>query len=216
MGNKAPACIILGGGGHASVLVDALLARAEIVLYGILDADESKWGTSVLGVPILGGDSMLQEIANMGITHFTVGLGSTGQNSSRRELFERGVKHNLDPLVVLHPSSIVAASAKMGEGTQVLAGSVVNSRTAIGQNVIINTRAVVEHDCVIDDHAHIASGACLSGGVQVGEMAFVGAGAVVRQGVNIGSGAVVGAGAAVVSDVDPNTTVVGVPARSRI
>ena len=47
-------------------------------------------------------------------------------------------------------------------------------------------------------------------------MAFVGAGAVVRQGVNIGSGAVVGAGAAVVSDVDPNTTVVGVPARSRI
>ena len=53
----------------------------------------------------------------------------------------------------------------------------------------------------------------LAGGVEVGAGALVGIGARVIPGVAIGEGAVVGAGAVVIDDVEPFTTVVGVPAR---
>jgi len=60
---------------------------------------------------------------------------------------------------------------------------------------------------------HIATGARLTGGVQVDSRAHIGAGAVVRQLIRIGEGAVVAAGAVVIRDVAPHTVVAGVPAR---
>ena len=41
----------------------------------------------------------------------------------------------------------------------------------------------------------------------------IGVGASIKPGVRLGEGAVVGVGAAVVKDVEPGTTVVGVPAK---
>jgi acetyltransferase-like isoleucine patch superfamily enzyme len=66
---------------------------------------------------------------------------------------------------------------------------------------------------VLGDHVILNPGATVTGAVTVGAGAMVGAGAVVRQGATVGEGAVVGAGAVVVDDVEPGTTVVGVPAR---
>ena len=50
--------------------------------------------------------------------------------------------------------------------------------------------------------------------VTIGKGAFIGAGAIILPGVTIGEKAIVGAGAVVNKDVLPDTTVVGIPARS--
>lgn len=206
-------CVILGGGGHARVLIDSLRASGVATPYAVLDRNRSLWGKELLGVPILGGDELLPELVSQGVTCFVVGVGAVGDNQPRRRLFELGVAHGLTPLTVCHPSAVCSPWARIGPGSVVFPLAVVNAGAILGVNVIVNTGAIVEHDCVLGDHVHIATGARLASTVRVGAGAHIGAGATVRQCISIGEGAIVGAGAVVVKDVPPRTVVVGVPAR---
>jgi sugar O-acyltransferase (sialic acid O-acetyltransferase NeuD family) len=206
-------CVILGGGGHAAVLVEALRAAGAAAALAILDADCSRWGQDVLGVPVRGGDDLLPTLHGQGADCFVVGLGATGVGHARRRMFEYGVSCGLEPLTVVHPAAVISPSARMGRGCQVLAGSVVQARAVLGDNVIVNTGAIVEHDCVLGDDVHLATGARLAGGVSVGRGSLVGLGAAVLQGLHVGEDAIVGGGAVVVRDVPDGVVVAGVPAR---
>ena len=206
-------CLILGGGGHARVVIDSMQACGILESAAILDRDPSIWNQEILGVPVLGGDELLGQLAGQGVTSFVVGLGGVGDNRPRRRLFELGLARGLKPITVEHPSAVCSPWASIGAGTVVLPMAVVNAGVSLGDNVIINTGAIVEHDCVVGDHAHVATGSQLCSTVSVGAGAHIGAGATVRQGISIGEGAIVGAGAVVVKDVEPWTVVVGVPAR---
>ncbi|OGX04566.1 MAG: hypothetical protein A3G87_05960 [Omnitrophica bacterium RIFCSPLOWO2_12_FULL_50_11] len=206
-------CVILGGGGHAQVLIDSIQAQDAAVIYGVLDRDSSLWGKEVLGVPIVGDDLLLPEVVSRGVNCFAVGMGSTGDNHARKRLFDLGVAYHLAPLTVIHPRAVCSKWARVGAGSQLMPGSIVNAGATVGMNVIVNTGAIVEHDCVLRDHVHVATGARLASTVEVGPGAHVGAGAVVKQCIVIGEGAVVGAGAVVVEDVSAFTVVAGVPAR---
>ncbi|MGB0383244.1 MAG: acetyltransferase [Ardenticatenaceae bacterium] len=205
--------ISLGAGGHAKVIIEILRMDSRYELVGLLDSKPGLVGKKVLGVPILGDDNLLPELVQQGVNSFVIGLGSTGNNQPRQRLFEFALSHNLEPLTVVHPRAICSVWAKVGHGSQLLPGSIVNGGAVLGENVLINSGAIVEHDCVIANHVHIATGAKLASTVHVGRLAHIGAGATVRQCITIGEGVVVGAGAVVVKDVAPHTVVVGVPAR---
>lgn len=206
-------CVILGGGGHARVVIDSVQAADSASLRGILDSNHDLWGTSCLDVPILGGDELLADLARQGVSLFTVGVGGTADNGPRQRIFELGLLHHLTPLTVIHPTACVSRWAKVGAGCQLLPGAIVNAGAELGVNVLVNSGAVVEHDCRIGDHVHVATGAKLSGAVRVGDRVHVGAGATVRQSITIADGAVVGAGAVVVKNVEAGQVVMGNPAR---
>ena len=199
-------CVILGGGGHASVLIDSMFVGGYTAPCAVLDSNPALWGKDLFGVPILGGDDLLPGLVVQGTSHFVVGLGSAGDNRPRQRLFD------LLPFTVVHPAAIYSRWAILGPGAQVLPTSVVNAGARLGANVIVNTGAVVEHDCVLGDHVHVATGATLASTVRVGTGAHIGAGASVRQCVNVGEWAIVGAGSVVIKDVPSRTIVVGVPA----
>jgi len=205
-------CVVLGGGGHAAVVIDALKSSGAKDRLVVLDPDESKWGMKILDVLVLGDDRMLPELIAMGVSRFIVGLGGTGDNHPRRKLFLKASDLGLAPRTVVHRSAVCSAWVELGAGSVLMPGAVVNAHASLGVNVIVNSGAIVEHDCLVRDHAHIATGASLAASVSVGECAHVGAGAVVRQGVRIGENALIGAGAVVVRDVPAGVTVVGVPA----
>lgn len=203
--------VILGGGGHASLVLAALRMQAMLDVVGFTSPGPPD--AALLDCPFLGTDDVLPELARHAADGFIVGVGSIDATSLRQRLFDLGLAAGLAPVTVTHGAAIVAPTAVLGRGTVVMAGAVVSVRARIGDNCIVNTGAIVGHDSVIADHVHIAVGACLSGGVRVGEGALVGAGATIKQGIQIGAAAVVGLGAAVIRDVPPGSVVAGVPAK---
>jgi sugar O-acyltransferase (sialic acid O-acetyltransferase NeuD family) len=203
----------LGAGGHAKVVLDALRAAGGYDVVGLTDPRRELWGSTLLGVPVLGDDDELARQYDHGVSHAFIGLGGASDTRPRQRLHEFARARGFDVVSVVHPAAVVSPSARIGPAATLLATAVVNAEAEIGENVIVNTGAIVEHDCRLGDHVHVATGARLASGVTVEENAHIGAGATVLQEISIGSGSVVGAGAVVTRDVEPGIVVAGVPAR---
>lgn len=200
--------IIVGGGGHARVACDAArLAGSNLLGY----VDPANEIDGPLDLQWLGDDTYLDTIDPARVKLIN-GIGSTGDASARRGIYERMRTKGFQFPVLIHPSAVVAPSVTLESGVQVMAGAVIQPGTHIGKNTIINTRASIDHDCRIGAHVHIAPGATLAGCVEVCEEAHVGLGACILQGLRIGARTLVGAGAAVTRNASDGRTLVGVPA----
>lgn len=202
--------IVIGGGGHAKVLVSALLLRERSVL-GFVDLNLEL--PPLLGARHLGNDSAVLSHPPDSVD-LVNGVGSINCTKNRRNVYDWFVQKQYRFATVIHPAAAVAPEVQIEDGVQVFAGAVVQAGCRLGTNVVVNTGARVDHDCNIDSHAHVAPGVTICGGVHVGTGAHIGAGATVIQGIRIGAGSVVGAGALVIRDVPQGAKVIGVPAAS--
>lgn len=217
--------IIVGGGGHATVVAEAT-TLSERALIGYLDDSESPaldlWAAAMrsagprwaaVGPKRLG---RLEEapgyLAAAGAKGWGWVLG-IGDLALRRAILHRLAAAPDAGSPVVHPHASVSPTATLGRGVFVGPRAVVHPRARVEAHAIINTGAIIEHDCVVGENAHIAPGAAMGGGVTIGPDALVGIGARIVPTLSIGRGAVVGAGAVVVRDVAPGEVVVGVPAR---
>ncbi len=197
----------MGAGGHARVVMDALLlGSSELVRAAFADDNALLWGTALLGCPVLG--AVDEAVRPGGSFHVAI-----GHNCTRRRLMERLREVGALPFGVVHPSAQVSRFATVGTGSFIAAGAIVAPATEIGDGVIVNHGAVVDHDCRVGDFSHIAPNATLAGGARVGGNVLVGAGARVMMGVSVADDATVGAGAVVLHDVPARAVVAGVPAK---
>lgn len=202
---------VLGAGGHALVVIDALRAMGTTVA-GLVAPEAAQCGASRHGVAVLGTDAYLEKLQPEDLL-LASGVGSVSSTERRALVYEKWCQRGFVFAPIVHPSAHVSPAAELGSGAQVMAGAVVQAGSRVGDNVLINTRACVDHECTLRDHVHVASGAVLCGAVTVRARAHVGAGAVIIQGITIGEHAVVGAGAVVVRDVPDGARAIGVPAR---
>ena len=200
---------LLGGGGHGRVVLDALLSSGLSVA-GVLDPN-LKVGDQVFGVPVMGGDEFLNQVAPKDVL-LVNGLGANPCVLSRKRLFEDMKARGFSFDAVQDPSAVVGAECDLGESSQIMAGAVLQNRVRIGNNAVINTRASIDHDCVVGAHVFVSPGTVLCGVVTVAESAFIGAGAVVLPGIQIGANAIVAAGAVVTKSVSSEWIVAGNPA----
>ncbi len=202
--------IFLAGGGHARVLLNAVKDSGRKIL-GILD-DALAAGSYVNGVPILGGESLLERYPPT-IVQLVNGIGSA---EPRWALYRRFTARGYTFASITDPSAVVAAGTICEPGVQIMAGAVVQPGVRLGANVVVNTRVAVDHDCRVDNDVLIGPGAVLCGGVIVEKCVVIGPGAVVVRGCRLAVGSMVAAGAVVVDDIAAGARVFGVPARPRI
>lgn len=201
--------LLLAAGGHGGVVLDALLTSGTRVA-GIIDPGRPV-GSAVFDTPVLGGDDWLEQ-ASPDDFLLVNGIGANPFNNLRGQLFSKWKQRGFIFLAVKHPTTVVGRETVLSEGSQIMAGTVLQCRAVIADNAVINTRTSVDHDCKIGMHTFIGPGVTLCGDVCIGDNAFIGAGAIVLPGIRIGNNAIIGAGAVVNHDVPCGKLVVGNPA----
>ncbi len=160
-------------------------------------------------------DTFLKEQGDPTEFDFAIAIGNPN-GEIRENLHKILLKEGMKTRNWIHSTAYVDTDAIMGKGNHIHPLAILNPQSKIGDCCIINTRALVEHGCIIGNGVEIGPGATLCGQITIQDYAWIGAGAVVKPNLVIGRGAIVGAGAVVTHDVDPKTTVVGVPARPMV
>lgn len=204
--------LLVGSSRHASVLVDAIERSGEYKITGYLD-DTQKRGVVRRGYPILGG---IEDAAEIFAEHSAGNVVmAIGDNWSRRKiclsLIAKFPKVTFP--VVKHPSAVIAATAEIGRGVAILAGSHVGPGSRIGDFCIINTGSSVDHDCTMHNFSSVAPGVFMGGLVQIGECSAIGVGASISDRISVGKHVVIGTGSAVVRDIPDLVVAYGNPAR---
>lgn len=202
--------IVIGGGGHAKVLISILKRLEQYEIAGYTDLNDR--GT-ILGVRYLGTDAALDEFFRQGIRKAVMGVGQIKNYQLRQKIAQNAKEIGFEFPPICAPSAIINEDVQLAEGVVVMDGAVINSGTVVGAFSIINTNSSVDHDCKIDEFVHIAPGVTLSGEVHVQRFTLVGTGAAVIQGITIGEGCVIGAGSAIMRNCEPNGLYIGSPAR---
>jgi sugar O-acyltransferase (sialic acid O-acetyltransferase NeuD family) len=194
--------VLIGVGADAKAVI-AAATRAGLQVRAAFDDQKSRFGNSILGVPIVG---PLCEAGHAGLPGV---LGVTDPLERKRavELLDISWETIVHPQAFVHPSSV------LGPGTVILEGAVVQPNVTIGRHVLIGANATVSHDCIIQDFACLGPGVDLAGTVRVGEGACFQVGSLVMPNIRIGKWATIGPRSAVIRDVPDRIAVDGTPAR---
>jgi len=199
--------VLVGAGGHCKAVID-VAESAGCSIFGILDM---KADGDVLGYPVIGTDERIAELAASHLFHITVGQIKSA--AIRKKLFEQLLNAGASVATIISSSAQISSHSKIGDGTTVMHGALVNAAVTIGENCIINNKALIEHDSIVGNHTHISTGAIINGGCVIGSGVFIGSGSVIANGVTIADDCVIGAGAVVVKSITERGTYVGSPAK---
>ena len=84
-----------------------------------------------------------------------------GNNKIRKRIAEE-VLNSKRFISTFSPNSICHSSSIIGEGTQVMAGAVIQMGTNVGSHSVINTSASIDHDCKIGKNCMIGAGSVVT------------------------------------------------------
>ena len=203
MKTKNKPVILIGSGGHAGVLVEILEAN-RIKTLGIVDPNK-RTGEKYFGLEVIGNDSIIRQHSPKEI-YLVNGLGSLPGVNTRWEISEKFRSLEYKFLSLIHPNASVSRDVKIGEGVQIMNGSIIQHGVTIGKDCILNTGIIVDHNCSIGNYGHLAPGCVLSGGVSIGERVHIGTGSSIIQNIEIGNNVIIAAGSIIHKNINSETT----------
>lgn len=184
--------LLIGCGGHARSLIDVIEAAGQWRIHGLIGLPEQV-GSTVLGYPVLGTDADLQTL-HQDSPAALLAVGQLPHAAPRRRLAGLLDRFGFTSPVLVSPHAVVSRHARLGAGTVVGHGVIVNAGASVGEHCILNSRALIEHDVQLGDHCHVSTGALLNGGACVGSGSFIGSGAMLREGLQLPEDTVISAG----------------------
>ena len=202
---------IAGAGGFGREVAQMVSGSKFFSIEGFLDEDPALWGESVDGVPVLGGDDVLESFEPKGGDYGVVPC--IGNSEIRSRIYDGATRLGYELPSIVHSRAYMAAGIQVGPATIVYPGVVAMTGCSLGCGVLVNAGVTLGHDVQVGDFSNIGPGASIAGRVVLGNGVLIGIGSTILETCAIGTDARIGAGATVISDVPSGATVVGVPAR---
>ncbi len=204
--------VLVGSSGHARSVAEVVEREARYRIVGLVDSFRRP-GETAFGYDLIGTEHDLRAFCReRAIGGLLVAIGDNWQRH-RMVLRLRDLIPGVTFVRSTHPSAVIGRDVQIGEGTVLMAGTLVNADCRIGEFCFLNTRSSLDHDSVLGDFASLGPGVTTGGKVRVGAFSAIGVGATVSDARAVGEHALVGAGAVVVRDIPPRTVAYGVPAR---
>jgi UDP-perosamine 4-acetyltransferase len=198
--------VIFGAGGHAKVVIETCIGTP---FRPVACLGASRW-TSLVGVPVESEDAA-EQWRDRGARFAFVAIGN---NEVRERVAARVTGLGFELATIVSPHAWVSPSVKLGPGTVVMAGAIIQVEASIGACGIVNTGASIDHECMLGRAVHAAPHSTLCGNVVAGNRVWIGAGSTIIEGRKLADDVFVAAGATVVYDMPvPSTRCGGVPAR---
>lgn len=196
------ALIIIGAGGHASVLLDILLSQGQKVI-AYISPEPAHNKRLFEGLIHLPNDRDINKYTSSEVL-LVNGIGHMPKSELRSVIYNNFVKNGYQFTSVIAKSAIVSKYALIAKDAQVLTGAIIHAGASIGTNSIVNTSVIVEHDSEIRDHVHLAPNVTVCGNSVVGSKCFIGASATIIQDIVIGQQSVLGAGVTILQSINHN------------
>jgi sugar O-acyltransferase (sialic acid O-acetyltransferase NeuD family) len=203
--------IIVGSGGHARSVIDAVLMTNQLPILGVLDiCTETHKEEKVLGIPVIGNLKHLEKISPNDVVLFL----AIGNNSTRRWASVVCSSYGFKSINIVHPLAYISKFASLGHGNFIGAFANIGAGARIGNYCIVNTLANIEHEVNSGNFCQFGPASTICGRTSVGDDVFVGAGATIIDRLFISSRVIVGAGAVVTKSIaQSGNKYIGVPAR---
>ncbi|MCG8412150.1 MAG: acetyltransferase [Bacteroidales bacterium] len=200
--------IIIGSGAVAAELTsfieDTEMGQVQdIQIKGYLDYDENiekYWKRYNLQKPVLA-DIDSYEIQDN--DYFIIAISDV---EFRKKMYNKIKEKQGKFFNFIHPSTIIAKNASLGEANIIYPQCIVGSNTMIGDFNLLTSQTIVSHDSVLGFN-NILSTALLCGHVKMGDDNYFGIRATVVPHINIGNRNTIQAGMIVNKKIDDNSTV---------
>lgn len=186
---KPQEVILIGAGGHA-------LSLAEFACHNVMGYIANEENPEMCG-RWYGSDSVAPALIEDGkLFHMAFIYSGWPIMKKRVELLDSYKAMGATFATLISPTAIVTLHSRIGEGSAVMNGAIVN-RASLGENVVVNSGAIIEHDCIIGNNTFIGPGAVIGGFTKIGNNCFIGLGARISNGITIGDNITVAMGAIV-------------------
>ncbi|AAW84639.1 sialic acid biosynthesis protein NeuD [Aliivibrio fischeri ES114] len=197
--SESKSLVVIGGGGHASVLVDILRSQQREIL-AIVSPENISQRRIFSGITHLKNDDDILRFSPDSV-NLVNGVGMLPKSGLKRKLNEYFLSLGYTFETVISDSAQVSSFAEIEQGAQVFSGAIIQAGVVIDAHTIINSGVIIEHDCHIGEYNHIAPKATLCGQVTTHSNVYVGANATVIQNITLEQGSIVGAGAIVTKNI---------------
>jgi sugar O-acyltransferase (sialic acid O-acetyltransferase NeuD family) len=198
--------IIIGAGNVGGFLaLNQNLFEDSFNIIGFLDDDKDKQGKVYWNIPVLGVIDQIEKYQNVSVV-----IGLSNPLAKKKILEKIGKNFNFPNFI--SNKAWISNEVVIGKGVIIYPGVSINHESEIGNFVVINMNCAIGHNSIIHECCSLAPGVNFAGFTYVESYVEIGIGVSTIQKIKIGEGSRIGGQSIVITNVEKNTTYIGVPA----
>ena len=204
--------VIVGAGGFGRELHSLLwdcFSKDQYRFKGFLAKQKDELNGYDIDAPVLDDPDQYRPAAA------DVCLLAVGHIGSRRRIVESLTGKGAEFVSMIHPTALIADSAKIGKGAVIYPFASVSNRAVVDDFVCIHFYCLVSHDAKVGKYCYLSPYATLNGMSEVEDEVFMGTHSTVTPLRRVGHHAKISANSSAMRDVAPHNLLFGVPGKQR-
>jgi acetyltransferase-like isoleucine patch superfamily enzyme len=201
-----PRIALIGAGLGATQVMDILQAAKSGTAVAVVDDDESRWDSEVMGVPVVGGFDRLVKLFLDG--SFDAAIITISTSVPARARLREALSVSQIPLAnAIDPTARIAAGVTFGTGNVVCAFCHFGAGTVVGDNNFLSAYNSYDHHNRLGSDISTGPACTTSGLVVLGDRVRLGTGIHLEPHVELGDDVQVASGSVIVASVPPGHAV---------